>query len=641
MNSYSNELKKEDSPYLQQHADNPVNWLPWGEKALEKAKLENKLIFLSIGYSTCHWCHVMEHESFENKTIAKQLNRDFISIKVDREEYPNIDKYYQEVYRRMNGRSGGWPLTVVMTPNAKVFFTATYIPSIAKYGYKSLPEILTDLEKLYINRKDDVHKSADSITSALLVKNRVKKSNQKLDSNLSNIFLSQIKESYDYDNKGIGQQPKFPHATSFDTLLDIARLNKNHEAKELATNALKAMIKGGINDQIEGGFYRYSTDEMWIIPHFEKMLYTNAELLETIANAYRLTKEPIFKDSINATINNIYERFEKDNLFYSASDADSNKEEGKYFLFTYKETSLALKENNFSKDEIEKALSYLNISKVGNFEDNKNNPYISDDEPKPKRFEEIKRVLKEIRVKRDYPFIDHKIQTSWNSLFIHALFKAEEEKKALKSLDALVEKLYVKDVLYHQIIIGKSPKVKAYLEDYAFLSQALIDAYQATLDKKYITFAQKLTKESLKKFYRDKIWYMSDDSFKSVADLYDASYRSAMAVNIENLLKLSVLDEDFDGYMFAKKMLEEEADRLNSMPSNFAYTTKVALMVQNPIVVIKATKENLFKSKKIINDINYPYILIKDIKEKGFSACTMEKCFSTHNNIEKVILDIE
>jgi len=640
MNSYANELEHEDSPYLQQHAHNPVDWMPWGDKALERAKKEKKLIFLSIGYSTCHWCHVMEHESFENEVIAKQLNQDFISIKVDREEYPNIDKYYQEVYRRMNNRSGGWPLTVVMTPDAKVFFTATYIPSVAKYRYKSLPIILTDLTRLYHEQKEDVYNSANSIVLALSAKEYSKKKGQKLDDNLSNIFVSQLKKSYDYEYKGIGQQPKFPHATSFDTLLDIARLSKSHEAKTLATDALKAMIKGGINDQIEGGFYRYSTDEMWMIPHFEKMLYTNAELLETLSNAYGLTKDPIFKESIDSTIANIYERFQKEKLFFSASDADSNGEEGKYFLFTYKEVMLALQEENFSKEEIAEALAYFNISKVGNFEGEENNPYLTDI-PKPKHLEAIKRTLKAIRAKRDYPFIDYKVQTSWNGLFIHALFKAKEEKKALDGMDALINRLYVDKVLYHQIIIGKKAKVKAYLEDYAFMAQALIDAHQATLDKKYLALAQKITQESLEKFYKEKRWYMSDDHFQSVADLYDASYRSAMAVTFENLLKLAMLSDDFDGYNLAKKMLEQEAEKINTMPSSFAYATKVALMVQNPLVVIKSSKTNLLKSKKIINEMNYPYVLIKDVNEKGFSACTMEKCFSTHTKIEEVILEIE
>ena len=640
VNSYGNELKNEDSPYLQQHADNPVNWMPWGEKALEKAKREKKLIFLSIGYSTCHWCHVMEHESFENEAIAKQLNENFVTIKVDREEYPNIDKYYQEVYRRMNNRSGGWPLTVILTPNAKVFFTATYIPAVEKYGYKGLPEVLSDIHKLYKEEKKSVEKSAEDIASRLNLLKTAKKSSATLDSNLSNIFLAQVEGSYDHEYKGIGQEPKFPHATSFDTLLDIARLEKNHHAKELATDALKAMIKGGINDQIEGGFYRYSTDEMWMIPHFEKMLYTNAELLETMANAYVLTKEPIFKESINATIANIYERFEKNNLFYSASDADSDGEEGKYFLFTYDKVAKALKSANFSKEEIDEALSYFNISKIGNFEDEENNPYI-DSEEKPKHLVELKSILKKIRAKRNYPFIDHKVQTSWNSLFIHALFKAGEDEKAVKSLDALVENLYVKGVLYHQMLIGKIPKVKAYLEDYAFLVQALLDAHQATLEKRYLELAERLSSESLKKFYKKEVWYMSDDSFKSVADLYDASYRSAKAVSIENLLKLSMLHDDFDAYVLAKKMLGEEAETLNAMPASFAYATKVALMVQNPLVLLHSTKGNLLKNKNILSTINYPYVLLKEGKESDFSACTMEKCFSTHKELSKVIGDIE
>lgn len=631
-NLFSNELIKEDSPYLQQHAHNPVAWMPWGEKALAKAKKENKLIFLSIGYSTCHWCHVMEHESFENEVIAKQLNEDFISIKVDREEYPNIDKYYQEVYRHMNNRSGGWPLTVVMTPDAKVFFTSTYIPSTPKYNYRSLPAILTDLTNIYKTRKEDVQKSADSIKNLFSATQNILKSRKSFDKNLTNIFVDQVKESYDFDAKGIGVEPKFPHATSFDTLLDIFRLTQNHKAKEMAIDALEAMARGGINDQIEGGFFRYSTDEEWMIPHFEKMLYTNAELIETYANGYKLTKKPYFKATIDATIENIYKRFEKNNLFYSASDADSDGEEGKYFLFTYKETSSILSHES---------LEYFNITKEGNFEAHKNNPYLSEESRPPKDIEVSKNRLQEIRTKRNYPFIDHKVQTSWNGLFIHALFKAKKDKKALTSLNSLVKNLYLEGRLYHQLLIGKKPKVKGYLEDYAFLIQALIDAYQSTLKKEYLSFAKKLFEQSKNKFYKNNTWYMSDDSFKTEAELYDSSYRSALAVNIENALKISILYEDFKGYMEAKKMLQYHAEEINAMPSSLPYATKVALMMEYPIITIKSNKEKLLASKKEIDKIGYPFILLHETNETIFEACTMEKCFSSHKKLNELIVDIE
>ena len=641
INTQANELIHEESPYLQQHAHNPVDWYPWGDKAFSKAKKENKLIFLSIGYSTCHWCHVMEHESFENQKIANILNRYFVSIKVDREEYPNIDKHYQEIYRMMNNRSGGWPLTVIMTPDAQVFFTATYIPSDEIYGYKGLGQVLTEIQNLYSTQKDKVLKSAKSISSAT---QRILKSKQNsldnLDKNLAKKFIDEVKQSYDNRYKGLGKQPKFPHATTWDTLLSIYRINQNKKAKDMATQTLIAMAKGGINDQIEGGFYRYSTDYAWMIPHFEKMLYTNAELIESYANAYKITGKQIFLDTIRQTIDNINSRFRIDNLYYSASDADSDGVEGKYFLFSYDESYQALLNAGFSKSETKKALKYFNITDFGNFEDEQNNPYITK-ENKPKELNKIKEVLKSIRTKQNYPFIDHKIQTSWNSLFIHALFRANYTIEALKSLDTLLSKLYIKGDLYHQILLGKNPKVKAYLEDYAFLINSLIDAYQTSLDKKYLNIAQELTQKAIDKFYQNSQWMMSDDNFISIADLYDASYRSAMAVMVENILKLSILEENFKTYQLAKNMILSQAKRLNQMPSSYPYFTKVALSLQHPWIIIKSTKSNLEKSRDLISKIDYPYILIKDENQSEYSACTMEKCFASHKDIESLIKDIK
>jgi len=641
MNTQANQLKNEESPYLLQHANNPVNWFPWGEEALEKAKKENKIIFLSIGYSTCHWCHVMEKESFENEAIAAILNRDFINIKVDREEYPNIDKYYQEVYKVMNQRSGGWPLTVIMTPDAKVFYTATYLPPKAKSKYRGLDEILPDMYDLYHNRKELATTMTYNIERinkkrSLLDEN----SSIQLDENLSNLFLMETTKAYDHQFKGIGTEPKFPNATTFDTLLDISRLTLNFDAKTMADDTLTAMAKGGINDQIEGGFYRYSTDAAWIIPHFEKMLYTNAELLETYANAYKMSGNERFKNTMNKTIENIYARFEKENLFYSASDADSDGEEGKYFLFDFDTSLEALKKEGFTEQESEVALAYFNITDDANFENETSNPYLSNHEV-PKNLAKVKEVLLNIRSKESYPFIDHKIQTSWNALFIKGLFKAGEKEKALKSLDALVKNLYLNDELYHQIILGTKPKVKAYLEDYAFLIAALIEAYQASFETSYLDLAKKLNAQSIQKFYKEKQWYLSDDNFKAIADLDDKPYRSAMAVSIENILLLAHLTDDYDTYDLAEKMLTLHANKINQTSNETPYATKVALMLQHAVVVIKANKKNLLAHQKEIDELYYPFVLRKAVKEDDFSACTMQKCFSTDTKIDKVLGDIE
>jgi uncharacterized protein YyaL (SSP411 family) len=633
MNTKQNALKNEESPYLRQHSLNPVNWLPWGKEALERAKREDKLIFLSIGYSTCHWCHVMERESFENEEIAEELNRNFISIKMDREEYPNIDKYYQEAYRRLNGRSGGWPLSVFLTPDAKVFFVATYIPATPKYGYKPFIMVLRELNALYREKRDDVIRSAKSIENALKLK-RGSNSSESLDKSLSSKFLYQVKEEFDFENKGIGDAPKFPHATTLNSLLEIYKRDKIPLAKEMAIDALRAIIRGGINDQIEGGFYRYSVDKAWQIPHFEKMLYTNAELIETFSNAHSITKDEIFKRAIEETISNIYERFERENLFFSASDADSEGKEGWYFVFEYREVKKALEQNSFLKEEIEEALEYFNITKKGNFEDNLNNPYITTNK-KPKRLKEIKSILKSIRAKREYPFIDYKIQTSWNSLFITALFKSGYRKEALKSLNSLIEKLYIDNILYHQVVLPNKPKIRGYLEDYSFLTQALIEAYVRTLDREYLKLATKLNQEAKSRFYRDGIWYMSSDEFLVDADIFDGAYRSALAVNLENTLRLSLLNDDIDSFYFAKEEIEKFAPKLNRFPFNYPYLVKVALNI-DALYILKSNRKNLLSvQNRILKE--YPNILLKETSDSKFNLCSIDRCFRASDSVDEVL----
>ncbi len=644
---HTNALINEDSPYLLQHAHNPVNWYPWSDEAFNKAKKENKLIFLSIGYSTCHWCHVMERESFENEEVAKILNKDFISIKVDREEYPHIDRHYQDIYMLMNRRGGGWPLTIIMTPDAKTFFSGTYMPADNRYGRSGLKGMLKALKNAYKNRKDEVIKSVKSIEDAMDRMGSAKqKSNELLDITITKNFVDLMKAQFDQENGGFGTNPKFPHATTLDTLLDIYRITRNKSALNIAEKSLLSMSKGGIYDQIEGGFFRYSIDEMWIIPHFEKMLYTNAELLEAYINGYALTKKDRFKEVIEETIQNIDERFNKDNLYYSASDADSDDEEGKYFVFEYKKILNELIKGGFSKDESKYILEYYSIDPNGNFEGSKSNPYLSGLE-KPKNLQKAKEILRANREKKNYAFIDYKIQTSWNSLYLVALFKAGKHidtkysQKALKSIDELLKNLYIKGELYHQMIIGKEPKVKGYLEDYAFLISALIEAYQVDFDEKYLNIAKTLSDQSVMKFYKNGVWYMSDDNFKSKAELYDSSYRSALAVMIENLFKIAILSDNLKLQSFAQKSLNSQLGEIKYSPNQHPYAIKTYLQSLLSIIVIKSTKENLLKNKKELNSINYPYTLLKPTKDKNFLACKIDHCFAMNKSLNEVIKKIK
>ncbi len=646
-NAHTNRLINEESPYLQQHAHNFVDWYPWGDEAFLKAKKEDKLIFLSIGYSTCHWCHVMERESFENIEVAKILNKDFISVKVDREENPHIDRHYQDIFMLMHKRGGGWPLTIVMTPQMGVFYSATYLPPDNRYGRAGLIGMLQVLKDAYHYKKEDVLKSVSSIQDAYrrYEMGEEKSINVDLNLTIANDFVKDVFANYDSRFKGISTAPKFPHASTLDTLIDIFRITKDKKALNMAKDSLLAMSKGGIYDQIEGGFYRYSVDEMWMIPHFEKMLYTNAELIQAYANAYSITKEKRFKTVIEETVKNIDERFNKENLFYSASDADSDGVEGKYFVFDYDDIQRDLIKGGFSKSDTKEILKYFGIDKLGNFEDHKSNPYLRTLQ-EPKDLTKAKAILRKNREKKNYAFVDYKIQTSWNALYIGALFKAANHvdisfgKKAIVSLDEVLKHLYKDGVLYHQVIFGKEPKVKAYLEDYAYLISALIDGYEWDYDLRYLTLAETLNQEAIQRFYHEGSWSMSDDTFKAKASFYDASYKSALAVMLENLFKIAILTDNLKLHDFAQKALKPYLAQLKNSPSQYPYGLKTYLGSLLSFVVIKSTKTNLQKAKMKISQITFPFVLSKASDEKEFLACKIDRCFAMDSDIDKVIQKI-
>ena len=636
---YTNALINEDSPYLQQHAHNPVNWYAWGDEAFKKAKEENKLIFLSIGYSTCHWCHVMEEESFENEEIAEVINKYFVSIKVDREEKPHIDKYYQDVHNLLNKRGGGWPLTIILTPDAKAFFAATYIPNEPKYGRSGIKELLLQIQGVFIKDREKVIQSSIEIERVLKeYKSSSKQERVVLTSEIVKKFVDEVELSFDKQYKGIGTAPKFPHASTIDTLLDIYTIYKNEKALELATSMLKAMGNGGIYDQIEGGFYRYSVDEAWMIPHFEKMLYTNAEMLNAYAKAYKITKEKFYKTKVDEIAKFVKIRFEKEALFYSASDADSKigdeKEEGAYFVFKYDETKEYLKQNGYKNAK--EILEYFNITKEGNFEHSTTNPYLTSKD-EPQNISKIKKTLKNLREKKEYPFVDYKILTSWNAMYISSLFEANKNKDALKHLDTLIEKLYVGDKLYHQRLLHKKPKEEALFEDYSFLITSLLQAYEVSLENKYLKLATKLNTQALSKFYKDDSWYMSDDEFMSEAGTYDSSYKSSLSNMIDNLLRLAILKEDLKLQNIAKETLQVNSSKLSSNPSNTAWLVRAYMAYEKGYVSLKGTQDMLMDK-----DLSfYPFIVKKVTQDKQYQACSVIACFAYSDDFETIVTKIE
>jgi len=638
---FANELKYEQSPYLLQHKDNPVNWMAWNNNTFNKALKENKLIFLSIGYSTCHWCHVMEEESFEDKEVALVLNKYFISIKVDREEMPQVDSYYQDIYRIMNSRGGGWPLTIIMTPDKRVFWSATYIQK------RNFISILNSLDEIYKNDKTKVIEVAAQIEN--IFKNKKDKPINNIDLKLNktiDTFTFHLKQSYDSNYGGFSSAPKFPSANTIKTMLDLYKINTDKQLLEMTTFTLKEMAKGGIYDQIEGGFYRYSVDKKWMIPHFEKMLYTQAELLEIYSEVYLITNDMFFKNIVDEIIAFVNKRFIKNNLLYSASDADSlvfknKKEEGFYFVFDYDSTYEFLHNKKYNLREIFDILKYFNITKKGNFEHNLNNPYINNSKPL-KNIKSIKKDLEELRSIKKYPFIDIKIQTSWNALYINSLFTASKINNkygdiAIELLDNLVDNMYIKSTLYHQKLIGKPLKVKALFEDYSFLISSLIEAYQFTLNDKYIVLAKKLANETIKKFYKDNSWYLSDDDFKVASSTYDSAYRSPQSIMIENLFKLSVLTDTRIFHNLAIKSIDNNSAKIDNNPTSSATLFNVFIGMKKQYKVLKSTKENLLKNKGKIDKLNNPYLVIKAVKDKQYLACTINHCFSFDNNIDKVL----
>ena len=553
---HTNELIQEDSPYLLQHAHNPVNWMAWSDKALQKAKDENRLIFLSIGYSTCHWCHVMEKETFEDEVSAKLLNDSYVSIKVDREEMPDLDKYFQDVHYLLTKRSGGWPLSIIMTPTQQVIFAGTYLPAQSAHGRMGFRELTSFIKGKFDDNFAEVQKSAQSIEAAIKHYERSFEQKQSIESEaVIEAFVSKVKASFDDVSKGIGSSPKFPHASTWNALLDIYAQTKNLEALYMSEDALFAMARGGINDQIEGGFYRYSVDEAWVIPHFEKMLYTNAELIEVYAKLYTFTQKPFFKEVVDATIDAMDERFLKEGLYLSASDADSEGEEGKYFVFGYAGAKEALLKGGLSEVETKEVMDYFGITRFGNFEHQTTNLVIANEE-KPLRLNEAINLLKQERQKVTYPFIDTKILTAWNALMVSALFEAQKIEKAKRLLDTLLTTLHVNAVLYHQIVLGGSLKVEALLEDYAFVIEALLRAYEHTKEEHYLELAKHLSHEAEQKFYKEETWYLSDKAFRAKAVLEDNSYKSPLSTMIKNLFELAKIEDDTALFIRAKDMLE-------------------------------------------------------------------------------------
>ena len=496
----SNRLNQEKSPYLMQHGENPVDWYPWSEEAFRKAAREDKPVFLSIGYSTCHWCHVMAHESFEDPEVADLLNREFISIKVDREERPDIDAVYMSVCQAMTG-SGGWPLTIFMTPEQKPFFAGTFFPKYGGYGRFGLMDLLERVADLWKNNREELLRAGNQITAAI---NQEQTSNgQKPNRSLVERAYGQLAQRFDHKWGGFGGAPKFPTPHNLLFLMRYAEVTRESNAMKMVEITLEDMAKGGIFDHIGGGFSRYSTDEMWLVPHFEKMLYDNALLLIAYTKAYQHTKKESFADMARRTVRYILrELTSEEGGCYCGQDADSGGVEGKYYVFTPEEVKAVLGE----ADGAEFCRLY-DITDSGNFEGksipNRIRSLENGWDIKDPRLE----MLYDFRLNRTKLHKDDKILLSWNAWAMIALAKAGQVLEEPSYLDAAVRihefiesKMVTEhDRLYLRYRDGEAA-YEGQLEDYAVYALALLELYRATFDAKYLQAAIHRAKQMVELF---------------------------------------------------------------------------------------------------------------------------------------------
>jgi uncharacterized protein len=545
-NKIPNRLINEKSPYLLQHAYNPVDWYPWGEEAFAKAKQEDKPIFLSIGYSTCHWCHVMERESFEDEEVAEVLNKNFISIKVDREERPDIDHIYMEVCQSMTGH-GGWPMTIIMTPEQKPFFAGTYFPKNNYRGMEGLMGLLDKVKNAWENNRNGILEYGDELVEAMneVQKNRV----VELDEQVMDKAYSQFQAQFDKVYGGFGSSPKFPKPHNLYFLLKYWKKTKEDLALQMVEKTLDSMYIGGIYDHIGFGFSRYSTDRKWLVPHFEKMLYDNALLTVAYLETYEVTKNKRYADIAEQILTYILrDMTSPEGAFYCAEDADSEGVEGKFYVWSVEEVNEVLGEEDGKRFS-----AHFDITMEGNFEGKciPNLIKTSSEKEDEQFISNCREKLFKHRDKRVHPYKDDKILTSWNGLMIAAmamggrvLDKKEYTEAAEKAVGFIYNKLVREDGRLLARYREGEAAFSAYVDDYAFLTWGLIELYKATSNSKHIDKAVGLTEDLLEYFWDEKnggLYIYGSDAEKLIIrpkDIYDGATPSGNSVSVVNLLRI-------------------------------------------------------------------------------------------------------
>jgi uncharacterized protein YyaL (SSP411 family) len=588
-----NRLAYEKSPYLLQHAGNPVDWYPWGDEAFEKAKRENKPIFLSIGYSTCHWCHVMAHESFEDSTIARLMNDVFVSVKVDREERPDIDILYMTVCQMMTG-SGGWPLTIIMTPDKQPFFAGTYIPRETRFGRTGLIELIPRIKDLWATRKAEVLNSAKQII-ATLREASLPEPGEEPGEPVLHLAYEQFSARFDEQYGGFSVAPKFPTAHNLLFLLRYWKRSGDNKALKMVEKTLQAMRRGGIFDHIGFGFHRYSTDEQWLVPHFEKMLYDQAMLAMAYTEMYQATAEEEYAQTAREVFTYVLrDMTAAGGGFYSAEDADSEGEEGKFYLWTFDEIKRIL-----NSDEADLFIKVFDIKEDGNFTDEvagrktgRNIPHLTKslaeigtelNETIPElqsHLESTRQKLFKLRDKRVHPQKDDKILTDWNGLMVAALAKGARVfnepgyiNAAKRALDFILNNIVAPDGrLLHRFRDGEAA-LPAHIDDYAFLIWGMLELYETTFEPGYLVKAIKLNQHLIEHFWDDKnggFYFTAEDGEDILVrqkEIYDGAIPSGNSVAMLNLLRLGLLTANPDLEQKAARIGRAFFESIRQLPS--------------------------------------------------------------------------
>ena len=644
----ANRLIHEKSPYLLQHAYNPVDWYPWGEEAFRRAREEDKPIFLSIGYSTCHWCHVMERESFEDEEVAQLMNEVFINIKVDREERPDIDKTYMTVAQMITGQ-GGWPLTIIMTPDKVPFFAATYIPKHGQYGRPGMISLIKGIADLWHEKRDQITATAHEIQQVL--QSRATGEKGDLSEETARKAYQDLALAFDKEHGGFSRAPKFPTPHNLLFLLRYWRRTGEKYALQMVEKTLQEMRNGGIFDQVGYGFHRYSTDEKWLVPHFEKMLYDQAMLMMAYVEAYQATGSQFYGVVVREIARYVIDNLQsEEGLFYSAEDADSEGVEGKYYLWTTKQLKNILSEN-----EYELFVAYFNIAKEGNFMNEVTRKYSGENIPHitqtinelAEQFHMLsddavdiithaREKLLKIRIERVHPHLDDKVLTDWNAIMIAAFAKAaralhDDQFAAIaeRAITRLYDLMLGDDgILYHRYRDG-DVDIKGFLDDYSFLAFAAIELYETTFNPEYLNIAVSLSHEMLNHFWDDAEggFYYSGDFAEELLtrqkEYYDGAIPSGNSVAAMVLFRLARMLGDTELEAKAREIMRSAGGVIERVPAGFTMMLLTLDMMIGPfyemIVVGPGHAKNTDAMLKAIGQLYLPrkIVLFKNTSSPG------------------------